>query len=303
MDGSFGPATLNAVISFQLSYGLAPDGVVGPLTRAKLYEVSPGPSPDRNYPKADALKGKVIIIDPGHGGYDPGASQGGVYEKNLALDIGLKLRTMLERAGATVYMTREDDRYVSLFYRSAFANRVVLDMEIQAQQKEKDKAAEILKKKQAEIIIAREDITSLEEYREALYSLKSLAVQDTEEQAVEILDKIEQQTALVNDIRNSLRQEIKDQVHLGNETLTVEHLSELDNIINSLESVLKSVRAQTEALEQEIQAKNKKISACNSEIAELKKLLSGFHYYFDNPSYKERTGIYKYGASKTASKT
>ena len=98
-----------------------------------------------------------------------------------------------------------------------------------------------------------------------------------------------------------MRQEIKDQVHLGNETLTVEHLSELDNIINSLESVLKSVRTQTEALEQEIQAKNKKISACNSEIAELKKLLSGFQYYFDNPSYKGRTGIYKYGASKTAS--
>ena len=80
----------------------------------------------------------------------------------------------------------------------------------------------------------------------------------------------------------------------------MEHLSELDNIINSLESVLKSVRTQTEALEQEIQAKTKDLSLQLGDC-ELKKLLSGFQYYFDNPSYKERTGIYKYGASKTAS--
>ncbi|PWK07490.1 N-acetylmuramoyl-L-alanine amidase family protein [Tumebacillus permanentifrigoris] len=51
----------------------------------------------------------IICIDPGHGGYDPGAVYGGVREKDITLHIGLQLRDILRRAGFGVVMTRESD--------------------------------------------------------------------------------------------------------------------------------------------------------------------------------------------------
>ena len=55
------------------------------------------------------LSGKVIIIDPGHGGIDGGASVGSVIEKDITLPISLKLRDYLQEQGALVLMTRETD--------------------------------------------------------------------------------------------------------------------------------------------------------------------------------------------------
>ncbi|AFM00510.1 N-acetylmuramoyl-L-alanine amidase [Desulfitobacterium dehalogenans ATCC 51507] len=58
-----------------------------------------------------ALAGKVIMIDPGHGGPDPGASgPSKTHEKNNTLPIALALKDILTQAGAEVLMTREDDR-------------------------------------------------------------------------------------------------------------------------------------------------------------------------------------------------
>ncbi len=55
-------------------------------------------------------KSKVILIDPGHGGVDGGASsKAGVLEKDINLSVGLRLKKMLEESGYTVHMTREDD--------------------------------------------------------------------------------------------------------------------------------------------------------------------------------------------------
>ena len=60
------------------------------------------------------LKGKIVAIDPGHGGSDPGAiSVRGSKEKLLNLNLSLIVKTILEKAGATVYMTRENDIDVS----------------------------------------------------------------------------------------------------------------------------------------------------------------------------------------------
>jgi|SRR5699024_6238926 len=50
-----------------------------------------------------------IVLDAGHGGVDGGAVYGGVYEKEITLQITKWLRRYLEQAGATVYMTREKD--------------------------------------------------------------------------------------------------------------------------------------------------------------------------------------------------
>lgn len=53
---------------------------------------------------------KVIVIDPGHGGADPGASVNGVSEKDINLKIALFLKTFIEEHGGTVVMTRTEDK-------------------------------------------------------------------------------------------------------------------------------------------------------------------------------------------------
>ncbi len=55
------------------------------------------------------LGGKVIAIDPGHGGYDPGVFNNQLIEKDINLSIALKLRNILQQGGAVVVMTREKD--------------------------------------------------------------------------------------------------------------------------------------------------------------------------------------------------
>lgn len=67
-----------------------------------------------------ALKGKIICLDPGHGGSDVGAigrlSKKTVYEKDITLSIAEPLRDMLKAAGAKVIMTRETDKDVAGAY-------------------------------------------------------------------------------------------------------------------------------------------------------------------------------------------
>lgn len=56
------------------------------------------------------LKGKVVVIDPGHGGFDPGAiGVQGTREKNLNLTVAMQVKEKLVQAGAKVVMTRETD--------------------------------------------------------------------------------------------------------------------------------------------------------------------------------------------------
>lgn len=56
------------------------------------------------------LSGKIIVIDPGHGGPDGGAvGKDGTNEKDIALNVSKYLRDYLQQAGAFVYMTREED--------------------------------------------------------------------------------------------------------------------------------------------------------------------------------------------------
>lgn len=76
------------------------------------------------------LKGKVIVIDPGHGGSDPGAVGRvlGVTDAEVGFTVGMKLRDLLEDAGATVLMTRESDIRLGLTERSSMANKAEADM-------------------------------------------------------------------------------------------------------------------------------------------------------------------------------
>ncbi len=70
---------------------------------------------------------KLICIDPGHGGEDPGAIgheglEDQLYESKINLETAKVLKNLLETAGAQVIMTREDDTKIGKYERAAFAN-------------------------------------------------------------------------------------------------------------------------------------------------------------------------------------
>lgn len=74
------------------------------------------------------MKNKIVVIDPGHGGRDPGATADGINEKDLNLRIAARLYILLKNLGFKVKMTRSDDRYLSLEDRVKIANDVNADI-------------------------------------------------------------------------------------------------------------------------------------------------------------------------------
>jgi N-acetylmuramoyl-L-alanine amidase len=72
---------------------------------------------------------KTIVIDPGHGGKQSGAiSDSGVSEKEITLDVALRLRRLMEKAPFEVFLTRETDQTIPLEKRVAFANSKNADL-------------------------------------------------------------------------------------------------------------------------------------------------------------------------------
>ena len=70
-----------------------------------------------------------IVIDPGHGGHDPGAKANGLTESQLTLDVALRLQKLLEKEpGFEVVMTRATDVFIPLEERTAIANREQADI-------------------------------------------------------------------------------------------------------------------------------------------------------------------------------
>jgi N-acetylmuramoyl-L-alanine amidase len=77
--------------------------------------------------KASAPGRPIVVLDPGHGGRDPGASgiSGSISEKSLTLALARELRdTLAKRGRVRVAMTREDDRYLTLDQRAEIARRL-----------------------------------------------------------------------------------------------------------------------------------------------------------------------------------
>ena len=89
----------------------------------KIDPTEPFKGLDTDLKKITTLSGKIIVIDPGHGGNDAGAiGPTGVMEKSVTLKVALELRKLLEAEGATVIMTRETDTTVS--YKGAKASDI-----------------------------------------------------------------------------------------------------------------------------------------------------------------------------------
>lgn len=90
-------------------------------------------SPDRRRMairlRRSRLVDKVMVLDPGHGGVDPGGiGRQGTREKDVNLEVALRLKALLEDAGAGVVLTRRDDSYIGLYERPFDANNLFADM-------------------------------------------------------------------------------------------------------------------------------------------------------------------------------
>lgn len=99
----------------------------------EVAEIRPAQLPAEGEPsmvRTLGLKINRIVIDAGHGGHDSGTlGPGGIEEKNVVLDVALRLGALLkQRLGADVIYTRDDDTFVPLETRTAIANKAQADL-------------------------------------------------------------------------------------------------------------------------------------------------------------------------------
>jgi N-acetylmuramoyl-L-alanine amidase len=100
---------------------LAPDSYFTPQLAAKKIENASASTPE--FPLRETVNAlPTVVIDPGHGGNDEGCRGHGLMEKNLTLDIAIRVEQMLRSFNVPVVLTRRDDRYVALSERAAIAN-------------------------------------------------------------------------------------------------------------------------------------------------------------------------------------
>ncbi len=79
-------------------------------------------TPERMTSSAFPLSVRRVVLDAGHGGSDPGATTTEMMEKEITLDIGTRLRALLEQNGFDVVVTRDADRTIALRDRAVLAN-------------------------------------------------------------------------------------------------------------------------------------------------------------------------------------
>jgi N-acetylmuramoyl-L-alanine amidase len=136
-DGTFGLQTETALRSFQRDYGLLVDGMCGPGTLRALRQLQPkvrGGRPvllreqERVRRSGPALRGKRIVIDPCHGGPDPGIVVDGATEAELMWDLAQRLEGRMAATGMETLLSRGPDTSPTEADRAAFANAAGADL-------------------------------------------------------------------------------------------------------------------------------------------------------------------------------
>lgn len=135
-DGLGGVKTLEAVKEFQTKNSLIADGMVGSRTKSVLF--SSGGSTDSGSNSGNTgggtsgnevrPLGKLVFLDAGHGGVDPGAVGNGLNEKDITLSITLKVGKILQSKGLEVMYSRTTDVYNAFTQIPSVANRADADL-------------------------------------------------------------------------------------------------------------------------------------------------------------------------------
>jgi N-acetylmuramoyl-L-alanine amidase len=106
-----------------------------PASTTRAQTPLPAPEPSQNLAGGLSIARQLglgvsrIVIDPGHGGHDPGAKGAGTTEAEIVLDVALRLEKLLSKVeGVEVVLTRRDDQFVPLQERTAIANREGADL-------------------------------------------------------------------------------------------------------------------------------------------------------------------------------
>jgi N-acetylmuramoyl-L-alanine amidase len=135
--GVFDEQTEQALRRFQREYGLVPDGLCGPATLRSLRQL--GRKVTGGRPRllreqevlrqaGPRLRGKRIVVDPGHGGTDPGVVAAGVAEADLMWDLARRLIGRMSATGMDAMLTRQEDTCPSDTERAEFANTAGADL-------------------------------------------------------------------------------------------------------------------------------------------------------------------------------
>lgn len=106
------------------------DDVTVPIPKKSSHEATSTLDGQRSLTRALGLKIGRIVVDAGHGGHDSGTlGPGGIQEKEVVLDVALRLGKLLhQRLGADVIYTRDDDTFIPLEQRTAIANKAQADL-------------------------------------------------------------------------------------------------------------------------------------------------------------------------------
>ncbi len=136
-DGVFGVRTAEGLRAFQRDYGLVADGICGPATLRALRQlgrrvVGGRPQLLREMvavaQAGPSLLGKSIVLDPGHGGNDPGTVHGEFTEAELVWDLATRLDGRLKALGVQSWLTRGPHNGASDSDRAALANDIGADL-------------------------------------------------------------------------------------------------------------------------------------------------------------------------------
>lgn len=137
VDGVFGTRTQVALRGYQRERGLLADGSCGPATLRDLKQLGrlvTGGRPhalregEQLHRSGASLAGKTVVVDPGHGGADLGASGHGLAEASLALDLARRIEGRLAAVGVRALLTRGADTCPTDADRAAYANAAGADL-------------------------------------------------------------------------------------------------------------------------------------------------------------------------------
>jgi len=137
VDGVFGPVTEAALRELQRGLGLRPDGICGPATLQALGALArsvAGGDPWALRTESDvavagkSLAGKVIVLDPSHGGDGMGVNGNGLLEADITYDVARRVEGRLGASGVTAVLTRGREAVPDLASRVALTETVRADL-------------------------------------------------------------------------------------------------------------------------------------------------------------------------------